>query len=84
MLLDQLNDMRALNYHPKVERNFSARAARLAEYLHSCNGDRGVGFIMFGVVVNLQFLKQAAASAGTVLSTVMVFLVQFGTEDAGT
>jgi len=51
------------------------RAGQLISYLDRVNNSRGPGFVMFGVVVDLRFLVNASISAGTILSSVVLFLM---------
>ena len=50
-LVNQLNELRAITYHPTEALKFSARAASLIEYLRDYNNGLGPGFVMFGTVV---------------------------------
>ena len=61
-LLNQLNELRTCCYDPEDAFEFSARAARLVEYLHDTNSRRGPGFVMFGIVINLLMLVRANTS----------------------
>eukprot|EP01047_Picozoa_sp_COSAG01_P010132 COSAG01_NODE_425_length_17240_cov_29.899306_19_plen_104_part_00 len=78
-LLNQLNEqLRAVIYHPSVTLQYCARAGRLVDYLNSCNSNHGAGFVMFHMVINLNFLKEVAAAGGTVGATILATLTQFG------
>ena len=57
------------------------RAGQLISYLDRVNNKRGPGFVMFGVVVDLRFLQQAFISLGTILSSVVLFLMHQGDLD---
>jgi hypothetical protein len=77
-LLNQLNELRAVIYHPSVTSQYCARAGRLVDYLNSCNSNHGAGFVMFHMVISLNFLKEAAAAGGALGATILATLTQYG------
>jgi hypothetical protein len=69
-LIDAFNELRKEGDDPRNQ----ASVSQLQVYLKGCNREQGIGFKMFGVVINRQQLKVLAAKTWTVLVAVYIFV----------
>jgi hypothetical protein len=78
LLLERLNDMR-----PEGDAVLHNRVLELEIYLRNTNRGKGLGFVLFGTVINRRALAQLAAAVFGVLIPGMTFLIGLGAAGDG-
>jgi hypothetical protein len=76
-LITQLNER-----YIEGDKNNAERALRMKKYLSKLNGNQGLGFLIFGTVVDKRYLGRLAAQVSGLLTTVFGLLVTFGQQVA--